>query len=141
MIIRRIQRDDRGVAAVEVALVLPLLFVFIYGIFQLGAIFAANAIMQGALGEGARFATVWPVRTDAQIRSRIESKVINIYAGNFVVSDPVTTTVAATATASAVKKTDLTITYNVTTDLVFFPPRSLTLTRRKTAYMAIEAVS
>lgn len=141
MIIRRIQRDDRGVAAVEIAFVLPILFVFIYGIFQVGAVFAANAIMQSALGEGARFATVWPVRTDAQIRSRIESKVINIYAGNFVVSDPVTTTVAATATASAVKKTDLTITYNVTTDLVFFPPQSLTLTRTKTAYMAIEAVS
>lgn len=157
--IRKLHRDDRGVAAVEAAFVIPVLFVFIYGIFQLGAVFAANAIMQSALGEGARYATIWPVRSDAEIKTRIENKVMNIYAGTFTVSDPVTTTVAASdmvperpasggnpavpaqAGVDAVKKTVLTITYSVTPDLIFFQPPPVSLTRTKTAYMPIEAAS
>lgn len=108
MMFYRISRDDRGVAAVEMALVLPVLFLFIYGIFQIGALMAANAVMQSALGEGAREATIWPARTDTQIKTRIQSEVYNVYAGTFVVADPTTTSVtavsgkAATGSSSAV---------------------------------------
>ena len=159
MMLRRLKRDDRGVVAVEMAFLLPILFVLLYGIFQAGAIFAANALMQRALGDGARYATVWPAHTDAQIKTRIESRVINIYAGNFVVADPVTTTVAAaaavaakpssgttpavaaSASVAAVKKTVLTIRYTVTPELVFISLPPLTLTRTKTAYMPVEAIT
>lgn len=141
------------------AFVLPILFVFLYGIFQIGAIFAANALMQRALGDGARYATIWPAHTDAQIKTRIETRIINIYAGNFVVANPVTTTVAAagavaakpasgstpavaaSASVAGVKKTVLTITYTVTPDFVFYSLAPLTLTRTKTAYMPIEATT
>ena len=157
MMFLRLKKDNRGAAAVEMALALPILFLFIYGIFQVGAMFAANAIMQGALGEGAREATIWPARTNAQIKTKIEAKVFSVYAGNFAVADPVTTTVAASAAVAAraasgttpavaasaavaaVKKTRLTITYSVTPDMLFFTLRPLVITRTKTAYMPIEA--
>ncbi len=153
MMFYRISRDDRGVAAVEMALVLPVLFLFIYGIFQIGALMAANAVMQSALGEGAREATIWPARTDTQIKTRIQSEVYNVYAGTFVVADPTTTSVtavsgkAATGSSSAVtavagvKKTILKITYTVTPDMLFFTMPPVTITRTKTAYMPIEAAA
>ena len=56
--IRRLKRDEQGAAAVEMALALPVLIIFIYGIFQIGMVMAASAGMQHALGEGARLATI-----------------------------------------------------------------------------------
>ena len=43
---------------IEMAIALPMLILFIYGIFQVGVVFQANAGMQHALGEGARLATL-----------------------------------------------------------------------------------
>ena len=53
-----LRRDERGVAATEMALALPVLITMIYGIFQVGLLYQANAGMQHALGEGARLATL-----------------------------------------------------------------------------------
>ena len=50
-----LQRDERGAAAIEMALALPVLVTMIYGIFQVGLLYQANAGMQHALGEGARY--------------------------------------------------------------------------------------
>ena len=49
-----LRRDQDGAAAVEMALALPVLVSMIYGIFQVGLLYQANAGMQHALGEGAR---------------------------------------------------------------------------------------
>ena len=49
---------QRGAATVEFAIAVPVLVVMLYGIFQVGLIFQANAGMQHALGEGARLATL-----------------------------------------------------------------------------------
>ena len=71
-----LKRDERGVAATEMALALPVLITMIYGIFQVGLLYQANAGMQHALGEGARYATLCikvgtecTVPTDTAIRS------------------------------------------------------------------------
>ena len=61
-------RDERGVAATEMALALPVMVTMIYGIFQVGLLYQANAGMQHALGEGARFATLC-VPTDHDLQS------------------------------------------------------------------------
>ena len=57
-LLRFLRRDERGVAVIEIAIVLPVLILFIYGIFQIGILYQANAGMQHALGEGARYATL-----------------------------------------------------------------------------------
>ena len=56
MIARRIRRDERGVAVIEMALALPALIVLIWGIAQLGMVYRAMSGIQHALGEGARLA-------------------------------------------------------------------------------------
>lgn len=47
-------RDQRGVAAVEFALVLPILLLILFGIIQFGFIFVVQNSMQNAVREGAR---------------------------------------------------------------------------------------
>jgi Flp pilus assembly protein TadG len=46
----RLNKSEDGAAAVEMALALPVLVSMIYGIFQVGLLYQANAGMQHALG-------------------------------------------------------------------------------------------
>ncbi len=83
-----LRRCQRGAAAIEFALVVPILVLFIYGIFQIGLLFQANAGMQHALGEGARYATLCiptgtgcNIHTDAEVVTRMSSKVFGMNVG------------------------------------------------------------
>ena len=58
------RRGERGVAIVELAMVLPLLFLLVMGTFDLGrAVYIRNALANAAR-DGARFATVDPRNTN-----------------------------------------------------------------------------
>ena len=90
-----LKRDERGVAATEMALALPVLVTMIYGIFQVGLLYQANAGMQHALGEGARYATLCikvgnecTVPADTAIKARMTSKLFGKGDGAFTVNDP-----------------------------------------------------
>ena len=48
---KRLKRNQRGAAVIEIAIALAVLITFIYGIFQMGTLYQANAGMQHALGE------------------------------------------------------------------------------------------
>ena len=82
-IMRNIKRDEKGVAAVEMAFALPILLLFVYGIFQFGVILQANAGMQHALGEGARYATLYPKPADNLIETRMSNSVFGMNIGTF----------------------------------------------------------
>src|SRR5215210_9472535 len=53
-----LRRSNRGAAAIEMAIALPVLVLFVYGIFEIGVAGQAIAGMQHGLGEGARYATI-----------------------------------------------------------------------------------
>src|SRR4051812_30237836 len=53
-----LRRSDRGAAAIEMAIALPVLVLFLWGIFQIGMAGQAIAGMQHGLGEAARYATL-----------------------------------------------------------------------------------
>jgi hypothetical protein len=61
-------RPDHGAAAVEFALVLPLLCVLLFGIMQFGYTFFEYNEVVAAAREGARSASIG--KTDAQVRQR-----------------------------------------------------------------------
>ena len=91
-----IGENERGAAAVEMALALPVLVSIIYGIFQVGLLYQANAGMQHALGEGARLATICIPSgnncnppSDTAIKNRITAKLFGKSDGTFTVSNPV----------------------------------------------------
>ena len=126
-----LKRDDRGVAATEMALALPVLVTMIYGIFQVGLLFWANAGMQHALGEGARLATLCiPTGntcnppSDTAIKARMTDRLFGKSDGTFTVSDPVVGT----------GYRDLSVSYTRTMNFIFFPGPTVTLNRSKRAY-------
>ncbi len=123
--------NDRGAAAIELALTLPILLTFIYGIFQIGVILAANAGMQHALGEGARYATLFPTPTNAQISTRIKDKKFGVHVGTW--TDPVVTDAPLPATGYK----DLSISYSVTPNFLFFNGPEIKWTRSKRVYLSI----
>ena len=126
-----LRTDAQGAATVEMALTLPILMMLIYGIFQIGVILAANAGMQHALGEGARFATLFPTPTNEQIVARMQAKKFGVHVGVWV--DP--TSVDAVSPATGYKT--LSIGYSVTPNFLFFNGPAISWTRTKKVYLSI----
>lgn len=122
----RILRDKAGAALVEMALALPVLILIIYGIFQFGMLLQASSGMQHALGEGARYATIWPTPTDLDIQSRIASKVYGTDNGVLLPA----------VIVPGVNYKDITLVYAHQLDFLFFPGPTVTLTRSKRVYVS-----
>jgi len=129
----RLARDSSGATIIEFAIILPVLVLFIYGIYLIGQLFQANAGMQHGLGEGARLATIC-VQTsggcaspsDDEIKSRISSEVYGTGRGTLTVADPVT--------GAGYK--DLSVTYSMPMDFLLFTGPTVTVTRSKRVYLA-----
>ena len=124
-------RDDRGAGAVEFALSAPILITMIYGIFEFSQLYEANAGMQHALGEGARFATLCVptgtgcnAETNDDIKARMNAKLFGPVGGTFNVQDVVDGTNSKT----------LTVTYTRTMNFLLFTGPAITLTRSKLVY-------
>ena len=126
-----LRRDERGAAATEMALALPVLITMIYGIFQVGLLYQANAGMQHALGEGARLATLCipsgnncTPPSDTAIKNRITAKLFGKSDGAFTVSNPVV----------GAGYRDLSVSYTRSMNFIFFRGPTITLNRSKRAY-------
>ena len=130
-IMRNIKRDEKGVAAVEMAFALPILLLFVYGIFQFGVILQATAGMQHALGDGARYATLYPKPADNLIETRMSNSVFGMNIGTFGAP-----TVTTPATSECTNCRLLTVSYTVTPDFVFFSGPAINLVRTKRVYTA-----
>ena len=127
-----LKRDERGAAVIEMAIALPVLITFIYGIFQIGILYQANAGMQHALGEGARFATLCQpvtggcnVSTDAQITAKMNAVVFGTKPGTFTIPAPITVN----------REMTLTVNYTQPMNFLFFPGPTVNLTRTKKVYL------
>jgi Flp pilus assembly protein TadG len=134
-LLNRLASDRSGASAVELALALPVLTSMLYGIFTVGQLFEADAGMQHALGEGARYATlclnptaagVCTVPTNTQITTRISGKL-------FGPSHGLTPTITTDTTA---KTKTITLTYTTTPYFLFFHAPSVTITRSRVVYYA-----
>lgn len=140
MILRVLKSEERGSAAVEMAVALPVLVVLLWGIFQVGIALQAIAGMQHALGEGARYATLCltpnPITgcatpTDAQIKTRIQEKVFGTRVGTF--DEPVVSTPASTVCTHCRQAS---VTFRMPMSFVLFNGPSIDITRSKLIYLA-----
>lgn len=131
---RSLLKNERGTSVIEFAIAVPVLVTMIYGIFEVGQLYEANAAMQHALGEGARVATLCIPNassatgcdnpSDSTITAKMNAKLFGPKGGSFVVSTP---------TTSAGYKT-LTVTYTRTMNFLLFRGPAITLTRTKQVY-------
>ena len=126
---KRLLADDRGSNIIEFAIALPVLILFIYGIFTVGLMFQANAGVQHALGEAARYATIYPTPTDAQLQTRITSKTFGLKGGTLQ------TPVIDNSNVTNGYKT-ITLTYSRPTNFLFFKGPTVTITRSKRVYLS-----
>jgi Flp pilus assembly protein TadG len=141
-----LQRDERGAAVIEIAIALPTLILFIWGIFQLGIAFQASAGMQHALGEGARLATLCvnptpsgcSTPTDSAIEAKINDKLFGTGIGDFdvAISRPVDDPATTSVDESDVNYIDLNATFTMPTNFLFFDGPQINLSRTKRVYMA-----
>jgi len=101
-IMRATGRDDRGAAAVEFALVLPMLMLLVLGIVQFGLIFTQWLEMEHAAREGARWGSLGYDST--AIVSKVEAAAPALQSANMTITvtptrpadfpgDPVTVTI------------------------------------------------
>lgn len=74
MLKRLLRRENKGIGAVEFALVAPVLISFVIGISQMGKLFFANADMKNAMAHGARAASVWPVPDAEDIEAVVNGR-------------------------------------------------------------------
>ncbi len=70
--------DKRGAAAVELALIIPLLLIILFGMIELGWGLYVKAVVTNAAREGARFAVTPPATAD-EVKDRVST-----YLGSFL---------------------------------------------------------
>jgi len=135
---RRLCRNDRGAATIEMAFALPAFVLMTWMLLQLGLVYRAVAGMQHALGQGARYATlcVNPSATGCasptavQIKTMVNDSVYGTGPGTFTVADPVS------GTSGASMYYDLTVDYTQQTNMLLFPGPTITVNRSKRVWIA-----
>lgn len=133
--LRKLLSDVRGSSAIEFVIAVPVLVSFVWGIFQVALLFEANAGIQNALGEGARYATLYvPANTgpptDALILAKITSSKFGTGNGTFYTACPET---CITTDAAAHTKL-ITVTYSQPMSFLFVDGPDVTLTASKLVY-------
>ena len=123
-------REDKGAAVIEMALAIPILLELLWIVFQGGLIFRAMSGIQHGLGEGARYATIYPQPNASQIRSRISDAVYGIGPGHFTIDNPVA------GTADGANYLDLRVSYTQETNLLIVPGPTITVSRSKRVWVS-----
>jgi Flp pilus assembly protein TadG len=122
-------RSEKGVSAVEFALIAPLLFVLTFGIVEFGLLLFDKAVVTNASREGARAAIVFNVAddvytplTDTEIKDIVKGYangyLVNL-GGSSALSDA--DIVIVPSEGNRVSGGDITVTVNFTYDFLVFP--------------------
>lgn len=123
----RLLRDRRGAAAVEFALVIPVFLMLFWLMFEGGRLMWLRNGMIHAVGQGARAATLWPLRTNDEL----------IYVTyNAAATIPVAQRplpVITSGTANGQTYVDVTLTYTTRVRFLFMP-QDVTLSETRRAY-------
>ena len=127
---RKLVRNEKGAAVIEMAFALPVLITLLWMVVQLGFVFRAMSGIQHSLGEGARAATLWPVPTTEVIEEKMNAAVYGIGPGDFDIKPPVE------GTDDGSTYLDLEVTYTQPTDLLIFPGPTITVSRSKRVWVA-----
>ena len=129
-LLKRLIRNQRGAAALEFIIIAPALILMICGIARLGILFMANAGLRNAVAEGARYATIWPRPSNTQIQNRITSSQFGLDANNFAQAS-----VTAGTDANGLNYLDISASYSVPMDFIFFSAGTVTLTETRRAFV------
>ena len=125
-LLHRLSREEEGASTIEMAFALPTMIVMIWCVLQLGIMFQAMSGIQHALGEGARYATIFPTPSTTAIKDKMSAQVFGTSPGTFNIPTPTTGT----------GYVDLQVTYTQPTNLLFVPGPTISVTRSKRVWVA-----
>jgi Flp pilus assembly protein TadG len=129
-------RDERGTAAIEFVIAVPVLVMMIWGIFQVGVLFEANAGVEQALGEGARLATIYDPATHARpTNDAISNKIVSAKFG--VSSGGWQTPTIDDSTEADDGYITISVEYDVTPDFLFFHGPAVVISKSKRVYTQV----
>ena len=128
--LRSLLRDRQGLGAVEFALIAPVIFAFIIAISQVGMLFYANAGLNNALADGARFAIIFPRPTNEQITARITDRRFGLDPAH--ITGP---TYSTPVTTNGITHMDITLSYAAPMDFIFFTASPVTLSETRRVYL------
>jgi len=120
------RRRDRGAAAVEMALVLPLLISMLFGVIDFGRLFNAEIQLSQAAREGARIAALGATAGDPVARAIAAAPAPGFGGGGAVTGTAIVCPAAPAAGADGV----VTVRFAFTFFLPLLPDRTLTQTAR-----------
>lgn len=123
----RLSRSRSGATAAEFTLVLPLFLMFVFAFIGIGSVFWANAGLTHGIGEGARVATLFPRRSNAEIVTAIQNS-------SFGVASIMNTPTITTGTANAQDFVEIQATVSPNFDLLFIEVEPITITERRRVY-------
>lgn len=148
---RSLVRNKEGVSAVEFAMIAPLLFGLAIGTTQMGKLFFAHAGLRNLVSEGARFASISPRPTDALIKAQLRQGGFGLVTSNISepvicygyslasssseVAPPAINMAATTPPPALVEYADITVTYSVQLDYIFWTPPATVLTEKRRAFI------
>jgi len=120
-------RNAKGATLVEFAIISPVFFVLILCVVQIGNVYLASSTLRHIVGQGARVASLYPVKTDSQIIAAMNNSRFGV--------DPSRLTIApiVRGTTGTSKYVDISVSYNVPVEFVVVGT-SLTLTQSRRAY-------
>ena len=123
---KSIVRRTEGSTAVEFAIAAPVVIGMILGLIQLGVMFLADAGLKHAIDEGARLATIYPMPSTEAIEARVDASKFGLKQSR--VTGPSVTY----GTVDSTHYVEVTMSYAMPVDFVFFkrPDKIVTKTRR-----------
>ena len=127
---KKLADDVRGSSAVEFALSAGILVLMLVGIAQVGILFMANAGLRHAVGEGARLSTIFPAPDDAAIVAKVTSARFGVNPAYITDGGPQVTR----GTENGADFTEVTMTYSVPLNFIFFQIPGVTLTETRRAF-------
>ena len=128
---KNLARSKEGAAALEFVLAAPIVILLMFGILQFGIMFLAKSGLEHAVETGARFATIYPRPSDTEIADRVLASGYGMSADR--ISGPTLTRGTSPGGSPFV---DITMTYTVTPNFVFFRLDPVQLQHTRRAYQA-----
>jgi len=126
-IARALARSRAGSAS-EFALTLPIWVITIFAVINIGRFFVARAGIQNGLGEAARVATLWPRKTDDEIRAAFTTGTFGLGSNEAPALE------FATGTANGQAYVDLEVEYEPHFNLMFVDVSPVTLNYSRRAF-------
>ena len=127
--LRRLAANRHGVTAIEAAIALPVLLMILLGLFEFSMAMRYQAAYNDAVSVGARYASLSPTPSTADVRSRVLSS-------SSVSLTNATVTVTSGTSASGRTYYDVVISSSYQVKIPFVKVPAVALSARKRAYVA-----